>query len=247
VAIVSPTPARAATPVSPSDNQIITDTHTPTFTVQLDATIELDGAPRDHDALISVMGSDGHGGTTTLAFCKGIDQGGGRWSCSDPQHPLPNGIYYWTFGYSTHTCLQLPPIGGYQAPPNCQFYFFPTVVGAIFQINVPVAPPPPPPPPPPATDTSAPTLAVFGATGLHGKTLKLHFTVHDDSGKAEIALGIYRAGATIATHYYGLQSLDGTYSTTWTPKQRGSYRFCVIAQDGAGNRSPTRCATVTIR
>jgi hypothetical protein len=254
-AACAPSLAHAASPVSPTDNQVIADTHTPTFVVQLDTTIQADGQPTDYsDVGISVTGSDGHGGITTVAFCNATDLGGGRVGCSDPGHPLTNGVYVWGYMYRTHTCFQLPPIGDYQAPPSCNFAFFPQNPGAIFRVNVPAAPPPPPPSPPPpsptppaATDTTAPTLQVYGAAGLHGRALKLRFSVHDDSGKTEIALGIYRGGTTISTHHYDLQPLDGIYFTTWTPRRRGSYRFCVIAQDSSGNRSQTRCATVTIR
>jgi hypothetical protein len=252
-AACAPSLAHAASPVSPTDNQVIIDTHTPTLVVQLDTTMQADGQPTDYsDVAISVTGSDGHGGTTSVAFCNAADLGGGRVGCSDPGHPLTNGVYLWSFMYRTHTCFQLPPIGGYQAPPSCNFAFFPQNAGAIFRINVSAAPPPPPAPkptptPPVATDITAPTLTAYGATGLRGRALKLRFLVHDDSGKTEIALGIYRGAATISTHHYALQPLDGIYFTTWTPRQRGSYRFCVIALDGSGNRSPTRCSTLTIR
>jgi len=247
-----PSLADAATPASPAENQVITDTHTPTFVVQLDTTTQADGQPTDYsDVGISVTGSDGRGGTTTVAFCNAMSLGGGSVGCSDAVHPLANGIYFWSFMYRTHTCFQLPPIGTYQPPPSCNFAFFPNNVGAIFQIDVPAAPTPQPPAPTPtppaASDMTAPMLTVYGATGFPARALKLRFLVHDDSGKAEIAIGIYKGGATISTHHYELQPLGGIYFIAWTPSQRGNYRFCVVAQDGSGNRSPTRCSTVTIR
>jgi hypothetical protein len=117
-----------------------------------------------------------------------------------------------------------------------------------FTVSAP-APPPPPPPPPPATDQTAPSLRVFAAHGLLGQAVRLRFSIHDNSGKAELVLGVYRAGKSrpVATHHYALQPLSGIYYTTWRPRARGSYRFCVIAQDAIGNRSPVRCAAVTIR
>lgn len=237
-------PAFAATPVSPTPNQVVTDTHTPTFVVQLDTTTQPDGQPTDYsDVGIFVTGSDGHGGTTTVAFCNATDLGGGRVGCSDPSHPLPNGIYLWGFMYRTHTCIQLPPIGGYQAPPTCNFAFFPAVTGGIFQVAVPSAPPAPPPPP---TDVTAPTVVTYAAHGHHGSKIRLRFSVHDNSGEADVVVGVYRGGRTITTHDFGLQPLDGVYYATWTPARAGKYRFCALAQDTAGNRSSASCSTVTV-
>src|SRR5262245_23236519 len=77
--------AQAASPVSPTAQPPVTDTHTPTFIVQLDTSLQADGQPTDSsDVGITVFGSDGHGGTTTVAFCNATDLGGGRVGCSDP-------------------------------------------------------------------------------------------------------------------------------------------------------------------
>ncbi len=214
LSVSAPALAHAASPVTPAANQVIADTHTPTFVVQLDTTLQADGQTTDFsDGVgISVTGSNGNGGITTVALCTATDRGGGSVGCSDTAHPLPNGVYAWGFMYRTHTCIQLPPIGSFQAPPTCNFAFFPANPAGLFTISVPsttsptptTTPTTPTPTTSPAgpgstsADTEVPTLTVYGATGLHLHPLRLRFAVHDNSGEAEIALGVYSGGKAVS-------------------------------------------------
>jgi hypothetical protein len=87
----------------------------------------------------------------------------------------------------------------------------------------------------------------FAASGTLLHSLRLRFRVADNSGKAALALGLYKGKRTITwrTTALKLVSARRTYVLTWKPKLAGDYLFCVGALDAAGNRR-SDCAKVTI-
>ena len=90
-------------------------------------------------------------------------------------------------------------------------------------------------------------MSAFATSGTLLHSLRLHFRVSDNSGKAALALGLYKGKHTITWHTTALElvSAHRTYSLAWTPKLVGDYLFCVGALDAAGNRR-SDCAKVTI-
>jgi hypothetical protein len=87
----------------------------------------------------------------------------------------------------------------------------------------------------------------FSVSGTLLHSLRLRFRVSDDSGKAALALGLYKGNRTFIWRTIGLKLVSArrTYFLTWKPQLLGDYLFCVGAADAAGNRR-SDCATVTI-
>jgi subtilisin family serine protease len=126
----------------------------------------------------------------------------------------------------------------------------------------PPAPPPPPPPPPtppppapppgsePATkDTKVPVVHVYKANGRHRKPLHLRYRVHDDSGHTSERLLVYRKKKLLKAFTRSLRTTDDAvaYWVSFKFAKSGTYRYCVRANDAAGNRSPLACAAIRIR
>lgn len=90
-------------------------------------------------------------------------------------------------------------------------------------------------------------MRAFAESGTLLHSLRLRFRVSDDSGKAALALSLYKGKRTIAwrTSALKLVSARHTYSLSWKPQLLGDYLFCVGALDAAGNRR-SDCAKVTI-
>jgi hypothetical protein len=99
----------------------------------------------------------------------------------------------------------------------------------------------------PRSDKKHPAVNAFSVSGTLLHSLRLRFRVSDDSGKAALALGLYKGKRTITWHTTALKlvSPHRTYSLTWKPQALGDYLFCVGAADAAGNRR-SDCAKVTI-
>jgi subtilisin family serine protease len=115
----------------------------------------------------------------------------------------------------------------------------------------PPLPPPPPPPPPPssALDTKAPAVHVYAARVRHGSNVRLRYRVQDDKGETTEKLTVYRRARVLRQLARPLRPTDAAvvYWISWrAPRLRGSYRFCVRATDGTGNRSPLTCAAVRV-
>ena len=135
VTLAAPAIARAATPVSPSADQVVT-TSTPTFTVALDSTLQADGTASESSPLISVYGPGPNGQSTVVAFCAGINNGDGTWSCSDPAHPLTSGSYLMQWTHTSHSCVSVSiPGSAFQPSPSCTWLTMPGT-GAFFSVNV---------------------------------------------------------------------------------------------------------------
>jgi hypothetical protein len=99
----------------------------------------------------------------------------------------------------------------------------------------------------PHNDKKDPVVKAFAESGALLHALRLHFRVSDNSGKAALALSLYKGKRTVAWHTTALKlvSAHRTYSLTWKPLRLGDYLFCVGALDAAGNRR-SDCAKVTI-
>jgi len=90
-------------------------------------------------------------------------------------------------------------------------------------------------------------VSAFAGSGTLLHSLRLRFEVSDNSGKAALALSLYKGKHTILWHTTALKlvSAHRSYSLTWKPRLLGNYLFCVGAADAAGNRR-SDCANVTI-
>jgi hypothetical protein len=101
-------------------------------------------------------------------------------------------------------------------------------------------------------DIKKPQAQAYDGTGNAGKRVSLRFYVYDDSGKAREQIVISTAsGRKVATVRVplGYVNPQKTESVRWTiptkpPARR--LRFCVVAIDAAGNRSPRSCAQLTV-
>jgi hypothetical protein len=103
-----------------------------------------------------------------------------------------------------------------------------------------------------AGDVRAPTVHALGSSGKVGGATALRYLVRDDSGRTREALTIYR-GAVVARRYrttLGPAKAGHVYAYRLgrTPATfRGTFRFCVVSTDAAGNTSKPSCEKVSIR
>lgn len=91
-----------------------------------------------------------------------------------------------------------------------------------------------------------PVVRTYATHGRRGQTLKLFFSVSDDSGKASVAVAVYRSKTAVLKHAFPLQAVGGRYFITWRPGMTGIFAFCALARDAAGNTSPPSCAAVRV-
>jgi hypothetical protein len=80
--------------------------------------------------------------------------------------------------------------------------------------------------------------------------VRLRYRVHDNKGETTEKISVYRRTQALRQLTRALRPTDNAvvYWFNWrAPWLRGSYRFCVRATDGAGNRSPLACASVIVR
>src|SRR5262249_29772012 len=85
-------------------------------------------------------------------------------------------------------------------------------------------------------DKTHPVVNAFAGSGTLLHALRLRFRVSDNSGKAALALSLYKGNRTIAWRTIALKQVSArrTYSLTWKPQHLGDYLFCVGALDAAG-------------
>ena len=102
------------------------------------------------------------------------------------------------------------------------------------------------------SDKKAPTSTAIASTGKRGATVKLRFRIYDDLGVAKALATIKRNGKSFATEKtgFGPVAFGTTYFLGWhvpalAPK--GTYRFCVVAVDRAGNHSRSSCAALKLK
>ena len=101
-------------------------------------------------------------------------------------------------------------------------------------------------------DKKAPTSAAIASTGKRGATVKLRFRIYDDLGVAKALTTIKRNGKSFATEKtgFGPVAFGTTYFLGWhvpASAPKGTYRFCVVAVDRAGNHSRSSCAALKLK
>lgn len=102
------------------------------------------------------------------------------------------------------------------------------------------------------SDKKAPTSAAIASTGKRGATVKLRFRIYDDLGVAKALATIKRNGKSFATKKtgFGPVAYGTTYFLGWhvpASAPKGTYRFCVVAVDRAGNHSRSSCAALKLK
>ena len=98
-----------------------------------------------------------------------------------------------------------------------------------------------------SADVRAPLVTAYPASARRGRTATLRFDLFDDSGRSSAVVRVYESGAIVATLRSQMLFDLGTRhaDVTWqVPKRLRSraLRFCVVASDPSGNRSPSTCA-----
>jgi hypothetical protein len=73
--------------------------------------------------------------------------------------------------------------------------------------------------------------------------------VQDNSGHTSERVLVYRKTKLLKTFTRTLRTTDDAvaYWVSFRFALRGTYRYCVRASDGSGNRSPLACAAIRIR
>lgn len=101
-------------------------------------------------------------------------------------------------------------------------------------------------------DSTPPAVKALPSTGSKGKTATLRYTVFDASGKARAIVRIYGPSlllfASISTRLSKAKP-KRTATLVWkvpSDLEQTNLRFCVLAQDPAGNQSKTSCAALKI-
>jgi uncharacterized repeat protein (TIGR01451 family) len=101
-------------------------------------------------------------------------------------------------------------------------------------------------------DHKKPTARALSSKGTRGHLAALRFHIYDDHGFAKAVTTVKRKGKTVTTRRtgFGPVAFGSTYYVGWKiPKKaaKGSYTFCVVAQDRAGNKSRPSCGTLTVK
>jgi hypothetical protein len=102
------------------------------------------------------------------------------------------------------------------------------------------------------SDKKAPTVRALPSTGKRGEAVRLRYRVGDDSGKTLEYAKVYRGKEELATIRGSLREVDSSalfYFLSWRPPadtKPGAYRFCVWAEDEAGNDAGPSCASLRI-
>jgi len=101
-------------------------------------------------------------------------------------------------------------------------------------------------------DKKKPTSQALSTSGKRGAVAKLRFKIYDDQGVAKAITTVQR-GATVvgsASTGYGPVAYGSVYFVGWhvpAKAAKGSYRFCVVAVDHAGNKSAQSCAPLALK
>ena len=100
-------------------------------------------------------------------------------------------------------------------------------------------------------DTTAPTVRALPSRGLRGRVVKLRYRASDTSGEARVQVRVLQGTRVLARIATPLADVAAARvnSVSWmvppTLKPR-PLRFCVVAVDSAGNRSPASCGPLTL-
>jgi hypothetical protein len=101
-------------------------------------------------------------------------------------------------------------------------------------------------------DTKKPSAQALYTPGARGGVAKLRFKIYDDQGVAK-AITTIKRGATVvgtASTGYGPVVYGSVYFLGWHVPAKaatGSYSFCVVAVDRAGNKSAQSCAPLALK
>jgi uncharacterized repeat protein (TIGR01451 family) len=101
-------------------------------------------------------------------------------------------------------------------------------------------------------DRVPPKAQAIASAAEVGALAKLRFRISDDHGTARALVTVRRGGRRIgsASSGYGPVAYGTVYYVGWRVPptlRRGTYRFCVVAVDPAGNKSPASCAPLAVR
>lgn len=101
-------------------------------------------------------------------------------------------------------------------------------------------------------DRKKPSAHAYFTSGKRGQVAKLRFRIYDDQGLARAMTTITHGAKVVARANtgYGPVAYGSVYYVGWRvpPKAaKGSYRFCVVAVDRAGNRSAPSCAALALK
>ena len=101
-------------------------------------------------------------------------------------------------------------------------------------------------------DKKAPTSRAVASAGKRGNTVKLRFRIYDESGQAKALATVERNGKLFATTSsgFGPVAYGTTYFIGWNVPAlapKGTYKFCVVAVDHAGNHSRSSCAMLALK
>ncbi|MDX6425724.1 MAG: hypothetical protein QOD52_1129, partial [Gaiellaceae bacterium] len=101
-------------------------------------------------------------------------------------------------------------------------------------------------------DKKKPTARALVTPAKRGAVAKLRFKIYDDHGVAK-AIATVKHGSTVvgsASTGFGPVAAGSVYYVGWhVPVKfaKGSYSFCVVAYDRAGNRSAQSCAPLALK
>lgn len=100
-------------------------------------------------------------------------------------------------------------------------------------------------------DVAAPSARALAAAARRGRPVRLRFRLSDNSGTARATVTVLGAAKRLKTLRRPLGPAKGAvYGVSWkVPRRLGlrGVRFCVVAVDASGNRSPKRCAPLRVR
>ena len=89
-------------------------------------------------------------------------------------------------------------------------------------------------------------------SGKRGAVARLRFKIYDDQGVAKVTSTIKRGAKIVGTAStgYGPVAYGSVYFVGWKVPANaasGSYWFCVVAVDRAGNKSAQSCAPLSLK
>jgi hypothetical protein len=101
-------------------------------------------------------------------------------------------------------------------------------------------------------DRKPPTSRAVDSTATRGATARLKFKIYDDHGTAKALTTIRHDGKLVAKANtgFGPVAAGATYFVGWhvpTKATKGTYTFCVVAVDKAGNKSRASCAGLLVK
>ena len=96
-------------------------------------------------------------------------------------------------------------------------------------------------------DKSKPVARALASSGRRGQAAQLRFRVYDNNGVAKVMTTVRRDGKAVgaANTWFGPVAYGSLYFAGWHvpgSPAKGTYSFCVVALDRAGNKSPQSCA-----